>query len=169
MKNSSPTCAVCSAEREGALVTTMLDYYRLPQDFPGMDDRPVSSNFLAGIRHVEQALSRDFNDPRFLPFLALHEFEAWIFSCPSTLPDVMTEPVKQPQFASICNSVQTPEHINERPGQNPAARIESIFPTYRKVLHGPTATARIGLSRIRSRCQHFDNWLGRLEEFAPRQ
>ena len=152
----------------GALVTTMLDYYRLPADFPGMDDRPPPIDHFTRVRHVEQALSTYFDDARFLPFLALHEFEAWVFSCPSTLPDVMTEPVKQPQFASICNGVQTPEQINERPGHNPAARIASIFPAYRKVLHGSTATARIGLPLIRNRCDHFSNWLSRLEEFALR-
>src|SRR4051794_40884440 len=27
----------------GALVTTMLDYYRLPLDFPGMDSRPPNA------------------------------------------------------------------------------------------------------------------------------
>jgi hypothetical protein len=147
-------------------VTTMLDYYRLPNDFPGMDDRPAQSNLVARVRHVEQALATHFHDERFLPFLALHEFEAWIFSCPSTLPEVMAEPVKQPEFAAICNCVETPEKINERPGHNPAARIESIFPAYRKALHGPTAALRIGIRLIRERCPHFDEWLVRLEEFA---
>lgn len=149
-----------------ALVTTMLDYYRLPDDFPGMVTRPAPPDPFARIEHVEAALANYFGDGRFLPFLALHEFEAWVFSCPNTLPEVMTEPVKQPQFAGICNSVTTPEQINERPGYNPAARIESLFPTYRKPLHGPTATQRIGLQLIRDRCPHFNAWLIRLEQFA---
>jgi len=150
----------------GALVTTMLDYYRLPDDFPGMTDRPVPTNLGTRVRHVEQALYNHFGDGRFLPFLALHEFEAWVFSCPSTLPDVMTEPAKQPEFAAVCRGVQTPEQINERPGHNPAARIESMFPTYRKVLHGPIATQRIGLPLIRTQCPHVNEWLDQLEAFA---
>lgn len=149
-----------------ALVTTMLDYYRLPDDFPGMATRPAPVDFSARIIHVETSLSNHFDDGRFLPFLALHEFEAWVFSCPNTLPTVMTEPAKQPQFASISNSVQTPEQINERPGFNPGARIESLFPTYRKPLHGPIAAQRIGLQLIRGRCPHFNAWLDRLEQFA---
>jgi hypothetical protein len=153
---------------DGALVTTMLDYYRLPDDFPGMDDRPAPINVFTRVEHVERALFEYFCDRRFVPFLALHEFEAWVFSCPLTLPDVMTEPPKQPLFAAICSSVETPERINERPQQNPAARIRSIFPAYRRVLHGPTAAERIGLPLIRNRCKHFDNWLVRLEEFARR-
>jgi hypothetical protein len=148
------------------LVTMMIDYYRLPDDFPGMATRPATSDPFKRVTHVENALDTHFDDGRFLPFLSLHEFEAWIFSCPKTLPKVMTQPQLQSQFAAVCNSVPTPERINERPGHNPAARIESIFPAYRKVLHGPTATERIGLQKIREHCPHFDTWLGRLEAFA---
>ena len=64
------------------------------------------------------------------------------FSRPNTLPEMMTERGKQPQFGAIWGSDQTPEEIKERHGQNPAAQIELIFPSYRKVLHGPTATAQ---------------------------
>ena len=145
----------------------MLDYYRLPDDFPGMATRPIPIDLFTRVAHVENALDNHFGDGRFLPFLSLHEFEAWIFSCPTTLPNAaMTQPQLQPQFAAICNNVQTPEQINERPGHNPAARIKSIFPAYRKVLHGPTAAERIGVQQIREHCQHFGTWLGRLEGFA---
>ena len=139
------------------------DYYRLPADFPGMASRPQPVDLFRRVRHVEQAIEAHFNDRRLLSFLALHEFEAWVFSCPDTLPNVMAEPAKQPQFAGVCNGVQTPEQINERPGQNPAARITAIFPAYRKTLHGPTAARRIGLQLIRDRCPHFAAWLDRLE------
>jgi hypothetical protein len=148
------------------LVTMMLDYYRLPGDFPGMSTRPPPVDLFTRVQHVESALASHFNDGRFLPFLSLHEFEAWIFSCPNTLPSVMTQPQVQPKFAAVCDNVRTPEQINERPGHNPAARIELLFPAYRKVLHGPTATERIGLQRIRERCPHFGAWLGDLEAYA---
>jgi hypothetical protein len=101
-----------------------------------------------------------------MPFLALHEFEAWLFSSPDELPRVMTESGKQAQFAAICNSVPTPEEINERPQFAPSKRIEALFPAYKKTLHGPTAAARIGLERIRAQCPHFDGWVRRLEAFA---
>jgi hypothetical protein len=144
----------------------MLDYYQLPDNFPGMADRPAAIDLFTRIRHVEQAISDHFRDGRLLPFLALHEFEAWVFSCPNTLPEVMAESVKQPQFAAICGAVETPEQINERPGHNPSARVISIFPGYRKTLHGPTATNRIGLRLIRERCPHFHEWLSKLEGYA---
>ncbi len=104
---------------QATLVTTMLDYYRLPDNFPGMADRPAAIDAFTRVRHVEQAISDHFRDGRLLPFLALHEFEAWVFSCPNTLPEVMAESVKQPQFAAICSTVETPEQINERPATIP--------------------------------------------------
>ncbi len=148
------------------LVTTMLDYYRLPNDFPGMSDRPGPDDAYSRISHVEQAIADHFQDGRLLPFLALHEFEAWVFSCPTTLPLVMADEATQTAFAAVCGQYRTPEQINERPGHNPAARITAIYPAYRKTLHGPTATNRIGLSKIRTQCPHFHNWLHKLEEYA---
>jgi hypothetical protein len=150
-----------------ALVTTMLDYYRLPPDFPGMDSRPPNGTPLQRVTHVEAAIAQHFETPQnFLPFLALHEFEAWLFASPTELPRVMTEPRKQPQFEAIRASVATPEEINERPQFAPSTRIETLFPAYKKTLHGPTTAGRIGLERIRAECPHFNGWMKRLEVFA---
>ena len=150
----------------GALVTTLIDYYGLPTDFPGMTSRPAGTP-VARVTHVEQAIAMEFGSPpNFLPFLALHEFEAWLFASPDELPRVMTENQKQPQFAAIRASVQTPEEINERPEFAPSKRIEALFPAYKKTLHGPAAAGRIGLERIRAECPHFASWLGKLESFA---
>jgi len=149
------------------LVTTLLDYYRLPTDFPGMSSRPWRGTPVQRVIHVERAIGDHFKSPgNFLPFLALHEFEAWLFSSPSELPRVMTEPRKQSEFEAIRASVDTPEDINERPDFAPSKRIEALFPAYKKTLHGPTAAGRIGLEKIRSECPHFDGWLKRLESFA---
>ncbi len=150
-----------------ALVTTLLDYYRLPLDFPGMDSRPVHGTALQRVSHIETAITQHFDSlPNFLPFLALHEFEAWLFSSSTELPRAMIEPLKQPEFEAIRNSVATPEEINERPEYAPSKRIVALFPAYKKTLHGPTTAARIGLDTIRAECPHFDDWMNKLETFA---
>lgn len=151
----------------GALVTTMLDYYRLPGDFPGMGTRPMNGTPLQRVVHIENAVAQHFgNPPNFRPFLALHEFEAWLFASPDELPRVMTETTKQPAFAAIRDSVTTPEEINERPQHAPSKRIETLFPAYKKTLHGPITAGRIGLAQIRAECPHFNEWMGALETFA---
>lgn len=151
----------------GALVTTMLDYYRLPSDFPGMDNRPPNGTPEQRVQHVEAAVGSHFGSPgNFVPFFALHEFEAWLFSSPSELPKAMTEPQKQPRFEEIRAEVPTPEDINERPEFAPSKRIVTLFPAYKKTLHGPLTAKRIGLDGIRSECPHFDHWIKILEDFA---
>jgi hypothetical protein len=150
-----------------ALVTTLLDYYRLPTDFPGMATRPANGTPSQRVEHVETEVAVSFGSPaNLLPFLALHEFEAWLFSSPSELPRVMTEGHKEPDFAAIRQAVATPEEIDECPAYAPSKRIEALFPAYKKTLHGPTTAGRIGLERIRAECPHFHQWMGRLEAFA---
>jgi hypothetical protein len=152
-----------------ALVTTMLDYYGLPSDFPGMKTRPPNGTSFQRVLHVEAAIGQHFGGlPNFLPFLALHEFEAWLFSSTTELPRIMNEPQKHALIEAVRAAVNTPEEINERPQLAPSKRIESMLPGYKKTLHGPTVMARIGLARIRAECPHFDEWLTRLEEFAAK-
>jgi len=150
-----------------ALVTTMLDYYGLPNDFPGMKTRPPNGSPMQRVLHVEGALARHFGAPtNFLPFLALHEFEAWLFSSPAEIPRTLNEPAKQPLIEAVRAGVTTPEEIDERPQSAPSKRIATIFPAYKKALHGPIVAARIGLQRIREECPHFNGWIEKLEAFA---
>jgi len=134
----------------GALVTTMIDYYGLPMDTPGMANRPAARP-MDRVRHVEESIGKDLGCPRhFLPFLALHEFEALLFTDP----------------AITAEAIPAPEDINEHLDTAPSKRLQQVFPTYKKTLHGPTAAKRIGLSAIRSCCPHFDSWVTRLEQIA---
>lgn len=147
------------------LVTTLVDYYGLPADFPGMDTRPNAPP-RDRVRYVEQRIAADFEDaPNFRPFLALHEFEAWLFSKPEELSRAMTQP-DDGKLTAIRNAFATPEEINENMQTAPSRRIQQIFPAYKKTLHGPLAVQRIGISTIRAECPHFDMWVRYLEQFA---
>jgi hypothetical protein len=150
-----------------ALVTTILDYYGLPEDFPGMSTRSQHARPEERVRHVEAAVHRHFGARRNLvPFFALHEFESWMFSSLTVLPEVVNQPELHQQFAAVRSSFPNPEHINERPDFAPSKRIRKLFSSYRKPLHGPIAAGRIGLSLIRAECPHFNDWFARLEAFA---
>ncbi len=149
----------------GALITTMIDYYGLPTDTPGMSDRPVARP-IDRVRHVEEAILRNLGSPRhFMPFLALHEFEAFLFTDPAITAAVIPAPEKTPELVAISEGL-APEDINERVDTAPSKRLEQVFPSFKKTLHGPTAAKRIGLEAIRARCPHFNSWLTRLEQFA---
>jgi len=147
-----------------AIITTLLDYYGLPNDFPGMTSMPKSGTPIEKVCHVEQAIFHHFDSPKnFMPFLALHEFEAWLFSSPVELPRAMTDMNAQAVFESVRAAVKTPEDINNSPESAPSKRIAKLFPAYKKILHGPIVAQRIGLEKIRKECPHFNEWIHKLE------
>ena len=59
------------------VLTTLFDYYGLPDDFPGVQDRPTGDAY-ARVGHVERAFAAKIDDRRFRPHLVLHELEAWV-------------------------------------------------------------------------------------------
>lgn len=144
-------------------VTTMIDYYQLPSDFPGVAKLPHTDCY-ARVRHLEQAFSDDIDNSRFHPFFTLHEFEALLFSAPHFIvasPD--TPPGSSNRLGAIRQQYKTPEEINEGPDTHPAERIRKEFKGYRKPLHGVLIAQRIGLEGMRQECPHFAEWLSWLE------
>jgi hypothetical protein len=147
------------ADSSAAVVTTMIDYYRLPADFPGMADRPASPHAGDHVAHLEEALRREIDSPRFEPFFCLHEFEALLFADTSAILDRFQN-AKNPH---LLEPQAAPEEVNDGEATHPAARIQAVAPGYRKALHGPMIAKTIGLARIRQRCPRFDRWVSLLE------
>ena len=145
-----------------ALVTTMIDYYGLPDDFPGMVSRP-SHDARARVAHVEAAFAAASAAPRFLPHLVLHEYEAWIFSAPHACDWVFEDPALCDQLAGIALTAGGPEQINDTPENAPSKRLTRAFPGYKKTFHGPMAVGAIGIPALRQACPHAAAWLTRLE------
>lgn len=152
------------ADSSAVRVTTMLDYYGLPADFPGLPV-PSRGTFRDRVEHVERAFAEDIAHPRFLPYLALHEFEALLFTDPGRCTLAFNE-AQIAKLQAIRAGVQSPEQINDRPETAPSKRILAIAPSYQKNVHGPPALMDIGLPSIRAACPHFDQWLSKLEALA---
>lgn len=62
-------------------VTTMLDYYGLPKDFPGKADKITGSPY-EKVNHVEKAFSEDINDPFFFHTLPFMNLRLYFFRIP---------------------------------------------------------------------------------------
>jgi len=153
-------------DTDAALITTMIDYYGLPDDFPGKQQLQGGNSYERA-KELEAALERHFNaGPKFLAYLMIHEFEALLFSSPGVLAQVMNEPSATVQLQRIRDSFPTPEDINDDPMTKPSARVSYRFPGYQKVLHGPNTISRIGLATIRRECAHFNEWVSRLERLG---
>lgn len=151
-------------DTSAAAVTTMLDYYGLPSDFPGMTSRPAAAPRLRA-EHVEAAMATALGHAQFIPYLSLHEFEALVFASLGQAGWVFNN---DPKVLAILSQqlaqVVTAEDINEQPTTTPARRITNAFPSYQKVVHGPMAVEASGLQVLRQACPHFGSWLTRLEE-----
>jgi len=146
-------------------VTTMVDYYGLPTDFPGHDTCPAGTPY-ARVTYMQKLWAADIDNPRFLPFLTLHEFEALLFvnvaAIAAALPDY---PVTK-ALTQIRKQVTSPEEIDDGPMTHPSAHILRYAPAYQKLVDGPLITRTIGLAGIRAECPHFDAWIVSLEQLS---
>ena len=158
----------------GCVVSTMVDFYGLPQSGPGPWPGRKNANsalYPEKARTVEKELLADvcldmgenFNPSRFIPYVMMHEFEAMLFSDCAAFSRGIGKPTLARQFQAIRNAFASPEEIDDSPLTAPSKRIERLVSGYTKPLLGTLAVFEIGLEAIRRECPHFGCWLGRLE------
>jgi len=68
-----------------ARFTTMFDLYALPKDFPLYIESKSIINPYRKVESLENALKKDINDLRFIPYIQLHEFETLVLANPQNL------------------------------------------------------------------------------------
>ena len=143
-------------------MTTLIDYYALPAGFPGMAGRPDGTPNKRAC-HVETEWEKRIEDPRFHPFLMVHEFEALLFSKPDVLCKTLYQSGSLRDLMAIRASFDTPEDINGNPLTAPSKHILKLLSGHQKALHGPMVTKRIGMETLCGECPHFKEWIGWLE------
>lgn len=151
----------------GAVITTFFDYYGLPKDFPGQDTIAAMGGVSARekAQHLEQSLADKIGHANFIPNLALHEFEALLFTdieafAEWTDNDAVLTPLRN---ARLTNA---PEDINDNFNTAPSKRILAAMTGYQKTVHGPLIASTIGIDAIRAACPHFHGWLTKLDDLA---
>jgi hypothetical protein len=146
-----------------AWVTTLLDLYGLPDDVPGVATALGLGDPVARVEAVQTAMAQALPAaPRFVPFLALHEFEAWLYAGPSTVAAHFGQPALDATLAAEVQACGGPEAINQGTDTHPKARLERLQPGYKAAADGPTILHKIGIEAIRASCPHFSRWLDRL-------
>ena len=147
-----------------ARFTTMFDLYALPNDFPGYADAAGASSPYDRVRILEDALRHDISDWRFIPYIQLHEFEALLLSNPQKLESLFYERSAEIyKLIAMAGQFASPELINDGVNTAPSKQIVTEIPRYKKAYAGPSVAESIGLPTLRSKCEHFGAWLGRLE------
>jgi hypothetical protein len=148
----------------------MIDLYAIHHNFPGLKESEIMrQNPIKRVEFLEKSFADDINDRRFIPYIQLHEYEAYLFSDPTcfeSLYDNCSDEVEE--LKTISDSYETPELINDSRETAPSKRIIAQFPDYEraKSTYGPLLAESIGLEIIRNKCPHFNSWLLRLESLS---
>ena len=141
-------------------VTTMVDYYRLPDDFPGTKTLP-GGDVYTKVKYLETRWKEDIGSYKFIPYIQIHEFEALLFS------DIrgfeITFPDKKNEFYEILNRFSNPEEIDDGAETAPSKRIKKIVPGYSKVVDGISIAEETGLEIMLEKCKHFREWIEMLK------
>ena len=160
-------------QRTDRHVAVLVDYYAMPDSWPGRKDSRTKPIAQRG-SYVEEMLKKDLSNElirRFHPCVQLHEFESLLFVDPdiSALSiAVGGSPINDTVIAKQMKAIKNEcsglvEQINDSPETAPSKRLAKIMPGYDKVAWGVTAAADISLPTLRSGCPWLDRWLKELE------
>lgn len=151
-------------------VTTMIDLYALPLDFPEFTKHQGDTDAYRRVTALEAAFATDIADPRFVPYLQLHEFEALLLAEPRRITEVYDVPADRVEALdrAVWDNADNPELVDDGPMTAPSKRISAAVPQYQsnKASAGPLVAQAIGLDLLRQRCRHFAEWLAKLEEMV---
>ncbi len=114
---------------------------------------------------LEEALANELNDPRFIPYLQVHEFEAIVLADANCFLDWFDGVDKQVEkLKEECEPFDTPEKINHGQHSHPKARIKKYIEDYDENVDGPALAGYVGMQAIKEKCPHFAQWMKTLEQ-----
>lgn len=153
-----------------AVFSTMLDLYALPKSFPGWQAAHAKDSWRERVTVLEEAFKADLGDPRFIPYIQAHEFEALLYCDLSELQKRIDDSGSGLTKLQREIGAMEPEEINGGETTAPSKRIIKHVPIYArsKVRVGAPAAAAIGLPKLRERCPRFDRWIASLEGLERR-
>lgn len=153
-----------------ALVTTLIDYYGIPErfNFPQWASAHNEGDKTKRMAILEEGMKNDIPENlrnRFLPYLQLHEFEGLLFCdinvLKSNFPD--SEISDYEDFEKVFEEYPNPEEINDQPETAPSRRLLHHLKDYDKVVMGPILAQETGLTKIREKCPRFNRWIKNIE------
>ena len=137
-------------------VTTMFDYYAMPENTPGIDC--TEPDIHERIKQIEQTINADIAQRNCNFHFMLHEFEGILFSKPASFALIADGDVVE-SVQTIRDSYPTPEHINNSPETAPSKRLEALIPNYAKIKNGTLLSKDMGIDVIMNECPHFKSWI----------
>jgi len=163
-------------QRSDTYVTTMFDYFRIKPDWPGRETTESERHAMSVAKKAEriesatqEAVDKLFGrvnaTMRFIPYIAMHEMEALLFSDAAKLATHLHVDISA--IERILKKCGEPEKINESERTAPSKRLMELCSRYKKIDTGSLIAKDIGLAAMREKCPHFDGWLRTLENLRP--
>lgn len=157
-------------QRTDTYITTFIDYYGT-KEWPGLDLVTPHSPPAKIAKTINEAtklevvslFSEQQAERRFIPFVAVHEFEALLFSDTGILAQQLG--IAESKVATVISECGSPEAINNNPLTAPSKRLDvwSANGKFLKTTMGITIAKQIGIKKMRSACPLFNEWLNILE------
>lgn len=155
-------------------VTTFIDYYGI-KEWPGVKDIPIGASPIQIASIINEATKEKLIEEyptidierRFIPFIAVHEFEALLFSdC-----DILIQRLKitDKKVQAAIRKCKEPESINDGKETAPSKRLEKFAPpSFTKTGTGIAIAEAIGIDAMRQKCPNFNAWISSLENLAEK-
>lgn len=155
------------------IVTTLIDFYALPNDFPKYEDSKKIINKADRLTFLEKSVVEDLEKEKMrpfsnlLPYIQLHEFEALIFSSIDAIKKLYSnEDAKFSELEQIIAKYPNPEDINDSPQTAPSKRLinSQLIRGYNKVNDGIMIIEEAGIDTLLQKCPRFKVWVETLIE-----
>ena len=157
-------------QRSDTRVGTFFDYYGLG-DWPSLDEVRNTSGLSpaeiearlneAATEELRRALPELDVVGRFVPFMAVHEFEALLFSDAEVLASALG--IEKVSVEEVLQEYGSPEKINTRPDKIPSRHLDGwCGGRYMKTVQGIAIADKIGIDKMRVASPNFSDWLNRL-------
>lgn len=160
-------------QRNDTYVTTFVDYYGT-KEWPGLDDVPSNATpqeitetiNIATANKVKELFTNQRTEKRFIPHMAMHEFEALLFSDSEILADKLN--IDEELITNVIDDCGEPEAINNKPETAPSKRLDKWSNTkkFPKTTKGISIAEEIGIDKMREKCPQFDKWIAHFENIA---
>lgn len=144
------------------LVTTFIDFFRLKTDFPKYEDSLLILDKFEKVNFLEESISLEIKNARFIPYIQLHEFEGLLFSSVKGfeyLPNLSENSlIKLKEFVV---EKENPELLNGGQLTAPSKRLEQLIPGFdkNKPFYGGIIAGENSIEIVLERCERFRNWI----------
>ncbi|MGL5648760.1 MAG: DUF4276 family protein [Clostridium sp.] len=145
-------------------VTTLLDYYGIDREFRGYKESLQKSDIKEKKELIEKELELEIMNPKFIPYIQMHEFEGLLFSNPDSFIYIDEKnPSLIDEIKVDISRYLTPEHINDSPTTAPSKRLEKYYEGYSKTIDGLIVAEDIGIATMKKECPLFKEWIEKIE------